>query len=60
MDYYKEKLGIKILFNDVYLLITKDKDENLDIIRLLTGNILNIKIKIFINKEKVKIIKAKF
>lgn len=50
LDYYKEKMGMKILFYDAYLLITKDKGVNFAIIGLLTNNTLNIKIETFMNK----------
>lgn len=49
-----------MLFYDINLLIIKNKSENFGIVRLQTNNTSNIKTKIFINKEKVKIIEAKF
>lgn len=45
---------------DTYLIITKNKSENLDIIRLQTDNILNIRIEAFMKKKEKEIIKAKF
>lgn len=51
---------MKILFYNVYLLITKNKNINFGIIKLQTNNTFNIKIEVFINKEKIKIIKIKF
>ena len=43
-----------MLFYDIYLFIIKNKSVNF-IIRFLTNNILNIRIKIFINKKETKI-----
>lgn len=47
-------------FYDTCLFITKDKSVNFDIIELWTNNIHNVGTKIFINKKKTEIIKAKF
>lgn len=41
-DYYKKKLGIKILFSNIYLLIIKDKSRKFGIAELWTHNTLNI------------------
>lgn len=60
LNYQIEKQSIKISSYNTCLLITKDRDKNFGIIRLQTNNILNITIKIFINKEEIEIIKAKF
>ncbi len=51
---------MKILFYDTCLLITKDRGINFGIIKLQTNNNLNIRTKAFMNKEKIKIIEAKF
>lgn len=45
---------------NICLLILKEKSENFDITEFQTDNTLNIKLKVFINKEKVEIIEAKF
>lgn len=42
------------------MLITKNEDENFGIVRFQTNNTLNIRTEAFINKEEIKIIKAKF
>lgn len=60
LDYHKEKLGMKILFYNIYLLITKDGDINFGIIGLQTDIILNIGTKVFMNKKEAEIIEAKF
>lgn len=49
-----------MLFYNICLFITKDKNVNFDIIGFQTNNILNIEIEIFINKKIIKIIKANF
>lgn len=49
-----------MLFYDICLLITKNKDENFNIARFQTDNIFNIKIETFINKKEAEIIEAKF
>lgn len=51
---------MKISFYDIYLLITKNQGISFGITKLLTDNIFSIRIKIFINKKKAKIIEAKF
>lgn len=45
---------------DTYFPIIKDGDINFGITRLQTHNIFYVKTEVFINKEEVKIIKAKF
>ena len=60
LDYYKEKLGIKILSYDTYLLIIKNEGVNIGIIGHQTDSMLNVGIKTFMNKEEAEIIKAKF
>lgn len=49
-----------MLSYNVYLIIIQDKDKNFSIARFQTDNIMNIKTKAFMNKEKVKIIETKF
>lgn len=51
---------MKILLYEIYLLITKNSNENFGIARLQTDNTLNIKIEIFIKKKETEIIEAKF
>lgn len=50
---------MKILFYNICLLITKDKGENFNIVRFQTDNTLNIRMKTFMNKEEIEIIKIK-
>lgn len=59
LNYYKKKLSIKIFSYNIYLFITKNKNESFSITRFQIDNTFNMKIEIFINKEEVKIIKAK-
>lgn len=47
-------------FYDTNLLIIKDRDINFKIIGFQTNNTFNVRTKAFINKEKKKIIEAKF
>lgn len=60
LNFYKEKLGIDILFIDTYFLITKDGSVMFDIAGFQTDHIFNIRIEVFMNKKDTKIIKAKF
>lgn len=60
LDYHKEKLGIKISFYDICLLITQKSNKNFDIARFQINNTFNIKMEAFIYKKKTKIIKAMF
>lgn len=60
LDTHIEKLDIKILSYNIYLLITKNEDINLSIIEIQIDNTFNIRIEIFINKKEVKIIRTKF
>lgn len=47
------------LYNTCFL-ITKDGDENFSIARFQMDNIFNIGTKIFMKKEEIEIIEAKF
>lgn len=51
---------MNMLSYNIRLLITKNGDINYGIIRLQTDNILNVGMKVFINRKEIKIIKAKF
>lgn len=59
-DYYSKKFSIKKILYNRYLLIFKDEGDNFDIIKFYINNILNIKVELFMNIEKVEIIRAKF
>ncbi len=60
LDHHKEKLGMKMLFYDACLFITKDGGENFGITGLQTDDTLNIGMEAFIKKEEEEIIEAKF
>ena len=60
LDHHKEKLGMEMLFDNICLVIIRDRGENLGIIGFQTNNILNIGTKVFMKKDKKEIIKAKF
>ena len=51
---------MKMLFYNIYWLITKANGKNFNLIRLSTKYIFNDKTEIFINKKEAKIIEAKF
>lgn len=51
---------MKMLSYDACFLIIKDGGKNFGIAKLQTNNTLNIKIEIFMKKEKTEIMKAKF
>lgn len=60
LDYYKEKLKIKILLYDACLFITKNNIKNFDIAKFQINNTLNIRTEAFMKKKETKIIEAKF
>lgn len=49
-----------MLFHNICLLITKTGSENFGIVGLQIDNIVNIGIKVFMNKEEAKITKDRF
>lgn len=49
-----------MLIYDIFLLITQNGGKNFDIVRFQIVITFNIRIEAFINKEKAKIIEAKF
>lgn len=51
---------MEILFYNTCLLIIKAVNENFGIANLQINNIFNIKTEVFMNKEKIEIIKTKF
>lgn len=60
LDYYKEKLEIKMSPYDAYFFITKNNSENIGIAKFQIDNTLNIRTEIFMKKEETEIIEAKF
>lgn len=60
LDNHKKKLSIKILFYNICLFITKNRNINFDITELQANHTFNVRTKILINKKEVKIIEAKF
>ncbi len=60
LDHHKKKLEMKMLFYDIYLLITKDGSKNFGIVGIQMDNTLNVKIETFMKKEETDIMEAKF
>ena len=51
---------MEMISYDICFLIPKDRGENFGIVGLQIDNSLNVRLEIFINKEKIEIIKVKF
>lgn len=59
LDYYREKLKIKMSLSVICLLITKDGSKNFGIAEIQTNNTFNIKSETFMKIEETAIIEAK-
>lgn len=52
LDHYKDKLGMKILSYNAYMLITKNNGENFGIAELQTDDTFNIRTEVFMTKKE--------